>query len=293
MRFAAIDVGSNAVRLLISEVYDGQLYVEFKKVLFVRVPLRLGVAVFSENKLSKSKTTDLIKVIAAFKNLIDVSQVDEMMACATAAMREAQNGKEVLKKIKAETGVKIELIEGTKEAEIIYSNHIAEQLNDTSPYLYIDVGGGSTELTLFSNGKIIDSNSFPIGTIKMLYDKISEKQWNEVKTWIKGLKDYKNIIAIGTGGNINKIFKLIGKKENKSISIDEIREKTEFLESLSLKDRIEKLGLNEDRADVIVPAGKIFINIMKWGAIENVHVPRIGLADGIIHHLYEKSLVKA
>jgi exopolyphosphatase / guanosine-5'-triphosphate,3'-diphosphate pyrophosphatase len=292
-RFAAIDVGSNAVRLLISDVAEKENLVDFKKVLFLRVPLRLGLSVFAEDKITKNKAKELIKVISAFKNLIDVYKVDEMMACATAAMREASNGKEIIKKVKSETGVRIELIDGKKEAEIIYTNHIAESLDHQSSYLYIDVGGGSTELTLFSKGTVVSTCSFPIGTIRILYDKVSEDQWSELKSWLKTqASGHKDLIAIGTGGNINKIFKLSGKKE-KFLTLPEIKEIQSVLTSLTIDERIEKLGMNEDRADVIVPAGKIFLNIMKWADIEEVHVPRIGLADGIIHYLYEHSKIRA
>jgi exopolyphosphatase / guanosine-5'-triphosphate,3'-diphosphate pyrophosphatase len=293
MRFAAIDVGSNAVRLLISEVSEKQNIIDFKKVLFIRVPLRLGICVFVERKIPKKKVTQLQKVMTSFKNLVDVYEVDDTMACATAAMREATNGKEVIRHIREKSGVKIDIIDGKREAEMIYANHIAEEFNDDRYYLYIDVGGGSTEVTLFSRGEALVTNSFPIGTIRLLYDKVADETWEEVKQWLKEhtADSSGNISGIGTGGNINKLHKLAGKKENKSISYQEIKEIYGYLDSLTIEDRIHKLGLNEDRADVIVPACRIFLCIMKWAGIDEVYVPRLGLADGIVHHLYEKHCI--
>ena len=288
LNFAAIDIGSNAVRLLISEIIEKQDTIEFKKKLFIRVPLRLGMNAFVQQSISDEKINDLLKLMVAFKNLIEVYRPKDLMICATAAMREATNGKEIVKAIKAETGLKVEIIEGKKEAEIIYANHVAETLNNNGTYLYIDVGGGSTELTVFSEGRLMGSHSFSIGTIRILFERDTQERWDELKNWIKENVQGKKIIGIGTGGNINKISRLIGKKETKSISYEEIENTHEYLSSLTIDELIHDVGLNEDRADVIVPAGQIFLTIMKWANIEEIYVPRIGLADGMVHYLYEK-----
>jgi exopolyphosphatase / guanosine-5'-triphosphate,3'-diphosphate pyrophosphatase len=292
LNFAAVDIGSNAVRLLICEIIEKHNTVEFKKKLFVRVPLRLGMNAFVQQNISEEKINDLLKLMIAFKNLIEVYRPKDLMICATAAMREASNGMEIVKTIKAQTGLKVEIIEGKKEAEIIYANHVAETLNSNGTYLYIDVGGGSTELTLFSEGKLQGSHSFSIGTIRILFERDTPERWDELKNWIKANVQGKKIVGIGTGGNINKISRLIGKKESKSISYEEIKNTHDYLNSLTIDQLIHDVGLNEDRADVIVPAGKIFLTIMKWANIDEIYVPRIGLADGMVHYLYEKYQAK-
>lgn len=290
MKLGAIDIGSNAVRLLITEVIENNSGGEFKKVAFVRIPLRLGQIAFTKHILPTTKITELEKTLTAFHNLLDVFEVKDYMACATAAMRELKNGPEVIEHLKNKTGINLNIIEGKKEAELIYNIHVAENLDPDKNYLYIDVGGGSTELTLFSENHICASNSFPIGTLKMLLNQVREADWEILKNWVKeNLRDTnRTLVGIGTGGNINKIAKLSEKKETKGLSYNNIKGTLNYLSNFTLEERISKLKLNPDRADVIVPAAHIFLSIMKWAKITEVYVPRLGLADGIIHFLYEK-----
>jgi len=292
MKFAAIDVGSNAVRLLFCNVFqkpDGEIV--FKKASLIRVPIRLGEDAFSNQYITKDKEDKLVNTMIAFKHLITVHDVISFRACATSAMREALNGDQIANRIYNESGIKLEIIDGKKEAEIIYSNHIAEQLSNKRPYLYIDVGGGSTELTMFDEGKIIDSISFNIGTIRILQNKISKSSWNEMKDWlVKVTNKYANIGGIGSGGNINKLVNLAKKKEERQISNAKLKEIYSQLSVYSLEERITILGLNPDRADVIIPATEIFLFVMKHANIDKIMVPQIGLSDGIIHLLYEDFL---
>ncbi len=290
MKFAAIDIGSNAVRLLLANVYEGKEEPNFKKADLVRIPLRLGDDAFVNKKISDEKTAKLVLAMKAFRHLIDFYEVNDYKACATSAMREAANSSAIIELVKRETGITIEVVDGKVEAEIIYSNHIAEHMDSGSNYLYIDVGGGSTELTVFSKGKIIASRSFNVGTIRMLNGLVTKEQWNDVKEWVtKKTPDLQPLVAIGSGGNINKIFKMSRKKQNRPMSYAKLKELSEFLDSYSLQDRIETLGLNPDRADVIVPAAKVFLMVMKASNIERLFVPQIGMADGLIHLLYENS----
>lgn len=293
MKFASIDIGSNAVRLLFGNVYEGKEGPIFKKADLVRVPLRLGEDAFLNKRISKEKTEKLLQVMKAFRQLLDFYEVADYKACATAAMREAQNGVEVVRRIGNDAGIAIEIIDGKTEAQIIYSNHVAEHLDPASDYLYIDVGGGSTEITLFSENEIVDSRSFNVGTIRMLNNLVTKEQWGQFKDWVREVtKEYHPLTAIGSGGNINKIFKMSRKKQNRPLSYSKLKQMHEFISSFSLQDRIEVLGLNPDRADVIVPAGKIFLSIMKAAGIERVYVPQIGMADGLIHLLYENYKAK-
>ncbi len=288
MKFAAIDIGSNAVRLLIGNVYESPNGPIFKKADLVRIPLRLGEDAFLHKKISKEKVEKLILAMKAFRQLINFYEITEYKACATSAMREAQNAVEVIEYVAHESGIAIEIIDGKVEAQIIYSNHIAENLGDESNYLYIDVGGGSTELTLFSKGNLIASRSFNVGTIRFLNDLVTKELWAEFKDWIKKeTKDFQPITAIGSGGNINKIFKMSRKKQNRPMSIKRLIELREYLESYTLQERVEVLGLNPDRADVIIPAAKIFLTVMKAADIKEIFVPQIGMSDGLIHLLYE------
>lgn len=292
MRFAAIDVGSNAVRLLFCNVFqkpDGETV--FKKASLIRVPIRLGEDAFSNQYITKDKEEKLVGTMIAFKHLISVHDVISYRACATSAMREALNSDHIVNRIFTESGIKLEIIDGKKEAEIIYSNHIAEQLSNKRPYLYIDVGGGSTELTLFNEGKIMDSISFNIGTIRILQNKIEKNNWNELRDWItKVTGKYSNIGGIGSGGNINKLINLAKKKDERQISLTKLKEIYAQLSVYTLEERITILGLNPDRADVIIPATEIFLFVMKQAHIEKIMVPQIGLSDGIIHLLYEDFL---
>lgn len=288
MKFAAIDIGSNAVRLLFSNVSEEKGKVVFKKSSLIRIPIRLGEDAFREGIISKEKEVQLIKTLVAFKNLIEVISPLSYRACATSAMREARNGPEIIKKIRATSGLNVEIIGGKDEAGIIYSNHIAETLDPDCDYLYVDVGGGSTELTLISEGEMKQSRSFNIGTIRMLYQQVSKDEWEGMKVWVReNVKKNREVIAIGSGGNINRLYKMSDEK-NKMLSKEKLEGLMLELSMLTYDERVNQLGLNPDRADVIVPAGKIFHTIMKNGGINQVHVPQFGLADGLVHLLYEE-----
>lgn len=289
MKFAAIDIGSNAVRLLLTRVIENGNQPIFKKESLIRIPIRLGEDSFTQRKISKEKQENLLKAMNGFRFLIDAYEAVDYIACATSAMREAENGNEIVKKIKKESGINLEIIDGGKEAYIINSNHIEKKLGKNNSYLYIDVGGGSTELTLFSNDNSITSRSFNIGTVRLLENLVAKKNWKEMKNWIKeNTTKYQPLIGIGSGGNINKIFRLSRKKEGSPISYKKIKEIYEFLKTYSLEERIKVLGLRPDRADVIIPASEIYLSVMKWGKIKQMSVPEIGLSDGLIHILYEK-----
>ena len=289
MKLAAIDIGSNAVRLLLCNAYTKDSVDVFKKAELIRIPLRLGEDAFTTGKISSKKADKLVKAMQAFKNLIDVYEVVDYKACATSAMRDAQNGNELIERIKKEADLKIEIIDGKTEANIIYSNHIEEKLDKNTSYLYIDIGGGSTEITLFSKNKIIASQSFNIGTIRFLHNQVEKEYWNNFKNWVKEITDgYSPLMAIGSGGNLNKLFKMTRKKDSKPVSYNKIKYLYELFQSMSMEERIANLGLNPDRADVIVPATKIVLAVMKSAGIEKIIIPQIGLADGIVHKLYEK-----
>lgn len=290
MRLAAIDIGSNAARLLISDIIKGiNGNPEFLKVALVRVPLRLGFDVFDRGEISERKIDKIIKTIQSYKLLLDVYDVKHLKACATSAMRDAANSPELIKRIKEETGIDIEIITGDQEASFIYENHIAEDLAKDESYLYIDVGGGSTELTFFSDGELIFKKSFNIGTIRLLKNQVTEAAWEEMKEFIRNkTKKHHHVTAIGSGGNINKIFSLSKKKEGKPLSLDMLKDYYKEFSNLSLSQRISLHKLREDRADVIVPALLIYINVMKWADAENIFVPKIGLADGLVQTLYQE-----
>ena len=289
MNLAAIDIGSNAARLLICEVVKHGSEIEFNKLNLIRIPLRLGFDVFEKGYIGFRKKKMLLNTIDAFSALLKVYEVDHYIACATSAMRDASNSKEIIKEIKSETGIKVEVITGDLEAEIIYENHIAELLDATKSYLYIDVGGGSTEVTLFHKSAVAFQKSFNIGTVRILTNKVEDATWEDLKQTLKEIgKTYPKMIAIGSGGNINKIFSMINSKNLKSIPIEVIREFHRVLEPMSVDERMHTYNLKRDRADVIVPALRIYANTMKWANIDEIHVPKIGLADGLINHLYEQ-----
>ncbi len=294
MRLAAIDIGSNAARLLITDVIAGPQGVnEFIKVVLVRVPLRLGFDVFDKGEISDGKVEKIIKTIKSYKLLLDVYEVKHLKACATSAMRDAANSPEIIKKVKAETGIDIEIISGDQEASLIYENHIAENLTNDESYLYIDVGGGSTELTFFSDGKLVFKKSFNIGTIRLLKNQVTEAAWDELKEFIRNkTKGYHHVTAIGSGGNINKIFSISKRKEGKPLNLELLRDYYKEFSNLSLSQRISLHKLREDRADVIVPALLIYINVMRWADASEIFVPKIGLADGLIHTLHEEVKLK-
>ena len=290
MRYAAIDIGSNAVRLLIADVTKHSTTASFKKNTLIRVPLRLGDDAFLNQLISPKKADELVKTMSAFKNLIDVYKVDDYMACATSAMREAANGQDIVKRIKEEAGIELEIVHGEREANIIYASHIEQDIDNTKNYLYIDVGGGSTELSLFSSGSLFASQSFNIGTIRMLDNQDKDETWNEMKQFILDhTRKLKNVSGIGTGGNINKLYKLSDEKDGSPLSISKLKALYNNLNSYSLKDRINILGLNPDRADVIIPACEIYLTVMKWADIKNIYVPSVGMVDGIIQTLIEKN----
>jgi exopolyphosphatase/guanosine-5'-triphosphate,3'-diphosphate pyrophosphatase len=295
LRLAAIDIGSNAARLLISDVISAPLAKpEFLKIALVRVPLRLGFDVFDKGEITPQKATNIIKTIQSYKLLMDVYGVKHLKACATSAMRDARNGKEIIQKVKIETGIEIGIISGQEEASLIYENHFAEGLTPEESYLYIDVGGGSTELTFFSDGKLVFKESFNIGTIRLLKNQVSEAAWDEMKEFIKTkTKGYHHVSAIGSGGNINKIFSISKRKEGKPLPLDLLRDYYKEFSNLSLSQRMSLYKFREDRADVIVPALLIYINVMRWADSNEILVPRIGLADGLIQTLYAELVRKA
>ena len=289
MILGAIDIGSNAARLLICEVVKHGNETEFNKLNLIRIPLRLGFDVFEKGYIGFRKKKMLLNTINAFSALMKVYEVDHYIACATSAMREASNSKEIIKEIRVETGVKVEVISGDLEAEIIYENHIAELLDANKSYLYIDVGGGSTEVTLFHKSAVAFQKSFNIGTVRILTNKVEDAVWEDLKQTLKEIgRTYPKMIAIGSGGNINKIYSMINSKNLKSIPIEVIREFHRVLEPMTVEERMHTYLLKRDRADVIVPALNIYAYTMKWANIDEIHVPKIGLADGLINHLYEQ-----
>lgn len=289
MRYAAIDIGSNAIRLFIADIHELDGRTSFKRNTLVRVPIRLGDDVFLGGEVSDEKSIDLIKTMAAFRGLMDVYHVSDYLAYATSAMRESANGPDLVKKIK-EVGIDLQIVDGDQEAKVIYSNQFEKKFDNVETFLYIDVGGGSTELSVFHRRKLKKSKSFKIGTIRLLEDSVNEKTWMEMKDWIKeNLEAYKNVVGIGTGGNIARISTFANQKTFKPLTYSKLKSVNENLRSYSLKERIVVLGLKPDRADVIIPACEIFLNIMKWGKIKLVQVPQIGVVDGIIQTLIDKN----
>ncbi|MBD1428030.1 MULTISPECIES: exopolyphosphatase [Sphingobacterium] len=292
MRFAAIDIGSNAVRLLIADILRKDSRVYYTKNTLLRVPLRLGDDAFVEKKISPPKFEDMVKTMRAFKDLLDVYKVSDYIACATSAMRDSENGSQVVAACK-EVGIDIRIIDGGVEAKIIYSAYLSGIMDKNKVYLYIDVGGGSTEVSLFANGELKGSRSFNLGTIRVLDNQDTPETWQELRIWVKEItKGYKEIYGIGTGGNINKLSRIANKGEDKPFSYAKLKAIYDHLNSFSLKDRIHDLGLRSDRADVIIPAAEIFLTIMKAGHLKNVVAPRVGLVDGIIQQLIQKNYAK-
>lgn len=288
MIFAAIDIGSNAMRLLFCRVYEVGGKPHFSKEELIRMPIRLGEDVFLRGKISEQKEERLITSLRGFSELIKAYDVTSYRAVATSAMRDASNSSEIINRAKKESGINVEIIDGKLEAALVFSNHIEELLNPKYAYLYIDVGGGSTELTLYFNQKVIAAKSFNIGTVRMLLGKDEKDEWDEMKAWLKrSTVGIHPLSAIGSGGNINKIFKMANKKETKHLSYEKLKGQYEMLSSYTYEERIERLGLKPDRADVIVPAAKIFLTVMKTADIEKIYVPQIGLSDGIVHELYD------
>ncbi len=290
MILAAIDIGSNAARLLISEVQkvkDGKA--AFNKLNLVRVPLRLGFDVFGSKIISPEKKLMLVETMKSFRHLMNAYNVEALKACATSAMRDAQNAKEIIATVQKEAGILIEVIDGDMEANLIYENHVAENMDNDHSYMYIDVGGGSTEISFFSNGILIYKKSFNIGTIRILKNMVTSAHWEELKNTIKAVtKDQKEVVAIGSGGNINKVFSLSKRKEGRPLSLELLKEYLDELEPMTIRQRILKYSLRDDRADVIVPALQIYVNAMRWAGAQEIYVPKIGLADGLIQHLWEE-----
>jgi exopolyphosphatase/guanosine-5'-triphosphate,3'-diphosphate pyrophosphatase len=287
-KFAAIDIGSNAIRLLIHNVIEEKgKKTQFRKSSLIRVPVRLGEDSFTVGEISERNEERMLDAMKAFKLIMDVHGVEKYMACATSAIREANNGYEIVDRIYRDSGVKIEVIDGKKEAAIIASTDLKQLIQSDQSYLYIDVGGGSTEFTLFTDGKIKTSKSFKIGTVRILNNLVGEGIWKKIELWIKeNINGLSAITIIGSGGNINKLHKMSGRKEGEPLSYIWLNAQYHFLENMSYEDRISELGLNPDRADVIIPASRIYLSAAKWCGAKKIYVPKIGLSDGIIKTLY-------
>lgn len=287
MNLAAIDIGSNAVRLLVSEAVPYRESVDFTKLTLLRIPLRLGVDVFQDGFIGEEKASALMKSIRAFQLIMDIYGVERFRACATSAMRDAQNGEALVKSIFEETGLRIDIITGKEEAAIIYDTHMMESDLDNETRLYVDVGGGSTELTMYCEGKRILQDSFNVGTLRMLQGQVSDDVWNSMKAAVKSsVKGVKNLTVIGSGGNINKLFSISKIKDGKSLSLSQMEWYYKVMSNQSMIERMHEFNLRQERAEVIVPALQIYTSILKWADITEIGVPRIGLADGLIRELY-------
>lgn len=287
--YAAIDIGSNAVRLLIKEIKEEQGKAHFSKVLMLRVPLRLGFDVFDIGKISEKKEKNMIRLMKAFRHLMKIYDVKHCRACATSAMRDAKNGMDIIKQIEKKTGVHIDIIDGQEEAKIIYNNHVEHMEDQKGNYMYVDVGGGSTEINLLSEGQLVCSRSYNIGTVRMLNNAVKDSEWERLKNDLAELaKSYPQTNIIGSGGNINKLYRLADKKNKKKMTmqVSGLQELHTRLKALSLEERMEQFGMKPDRADVIIPAGEIFLTIANIIGASYIHVPVIGLSDGIIDELY-------
>lgn len=289
MKIAAIDIGSNAARMQISKVLENDGKISFKKVEYVRFALRLGHDVFNDGEISPESEVRIFKLLNAYKLLMDLHEVKDYLICATSAMREASNAEAVITRIHKILDMKIHIIEGTKEAELI--NDVVVQALDDANYLHIDVGGGSTELNIYSQRRKIASRSFKIGSVRTLENKEKEGDWEKMKRWVESNIDVKkaNITAVGTGGNINKLFNISPNHEgDTSMTYEELMRLKEYVGSFTLEERINKLRLNADRADVILPAAQIYLSAMKWSEAKSIMVPDLGLKDGIIKMVYER-----
>ena len=292
-KYAAIDIGSNAVRLLISNIIEEKdKLARFKKSSLVRVPIRLGGDVFLKSEISEENIIRMVDTMQAFKLLMKSHKVDKYKACATSAMREANNGREVAKHIFKKTGIKIDIIEGEEEAAIIAATDLHAFIDVNKTYLYVDVGGGSTEFSVIHSGEKTVSKSFKIGTVRLLNDIVKSETWLELEQWIKKeTKEYDKIDVIGSGGNINKIFKISGKAIGKPLTYFYLTSYYNMLQTYSYEERITELDLNQDRADVIIPATRIYLSAMKWSGAKDIYVPKIGLADGIIKSMYNETVL--
>lgn len=292
-KYAAIDIGSNAIRLLISTVTEPENKpVTFKKTSLVRVPIRLGQDVFVNQYISDNNISRMKDAMKAFRLLMDCHKIERYRACATSAMRDAKNAKALIESIKTETALNIEVIDGNDEAAIIAATDLHELIQSDKNYVYVDVGGGSTEITIYSNGETINSKSFKIGTVRLLNNLVKEDDWQEMINWLKvNTKDIQKLEMIGSGGNINHIFKASGKKQGNPLSFFYLSSYYQLLQSLTYEERISQLQMNVDRADVIVPATEIYLTAMKHSRARSVHVPKIGLSDGIIKSLYNEDVL--
>ncbi len=289
MKFAAIDIGSNAVRLLLARVIEESDQPLFKKEVLVRMPLRLGDDAFRTGRISDEKAQRLAETMIGFRHLIAAYPALDFAAYATSAMREAKNAKEVVSSVRKASGIGIEVIDGPREAEIIYANHIEHRLDPNKNYLYVDVGGGSTEVTMIARGRRVGTSSFPVGAVRMLQGRPGERAREGLKAWVKRHRaEYGDMIAIGSGGNINTVYKLSRVKQGRPLTYNQVRDLHTTVKSYSLEERIVTLGLRPDRADVIVYAADVYLSVMKWGKISKIFVPEVGLSDGIVHLLYEK-----
>jgi len=287
-KYAAIDIGSNAMRLLVSNIVeqDGK-EPQFNKSSLVRVPIRLGQDAFTVGEISEENISRMVDAMQAYRLLMKVHGVERYMACATSAMREAYNAAEVIDVVQKEAGIKIEIIDGKKEAAIIAATDLHDFIKPEQTYLFVDVGGGSTEFSLFANGTIVASKSFKNGTVRLLNNMVNDIVWVEIEKWIKAVTEpYDTVDLIGSGGNINKLFKLSGKKQDKPLSYFYVNSQYQALSGMSYEQRIADLGLNPDRADVIIYAARIYLNAMRWSGARNIYVPKIGLSDGIVKAMY-------
>ena len=289
MRIAAIDIGSNAARLLINEVTEPKKgKPQFTKLNLLRIPLRLGMDVFSTGEIGKEREQMVTDCMRVFSNLMKIYKVEHYRACATSAMRDAKNGPKIIAEVKKDSGIDIEIITGDQEAALVFENHVADALDKTNSYLYIDVGGGSTELMFYENGKMAYERSFNIGTIRLLNGLLTEESWKQMKEEIrKNINSAKPIMGIGSGGNINKIFSMSKTKDGKPMSSAFLKKYYKEMNELSVAERMTKFNLREDRADVLVPALQIYNNVMTWSDIEKILVPKISVADGLIHSIYD------
>ncbi len=289
-KYAAIDIGSNAVRLLISNVIESKQQTQFIKNSLVRLPIRLGQDSFTSGKISDRNIKRLVESIKSFKILMNIHDVENYLAYATSALRDSKNGNQIVKKILFETGIKIEIIDGKKEAKIISKTDVFHEIDIEKTYLYVDVGGGSTEFSILLGGKRIDSISFKIGTVRLLNKTVDYQIWNQVEKWIKKKTGaFKKIYLIGTGGNINKIHKISNIKDNRPITYLTMSSIYNKLNSLTYEERIIQLGLNPDRSDVIILAAEIFLKTLRWSGAKVIYVPKMGLSDGMIRELYHES----
>lgn len=295
MKIAAIDIGSNAARLLIVDVFVNKRGVaEFKTLELLRLPLRLGFDVFENGKISPQKTEHVLTAMQVFQGLITFYEVKHVKACATSAMRDAKNSSDIIKKVDRQTGIKIQVITGDEEAVLMNETHIADNMDKQHGYVYVNVGGGSTDIIFYVDGKVHYKTSIDIGTIRILKNLVTESHWDRMKTDLKAnVKSNLPLVAIGSGGNINKIFSLSKMKDDKPLPLSLLKKYYDELSVLTVEQRIRQYKLREDRADVVVPALQIYINLMKWAGITDIYVPKIGLVDGLVQSLYQELVNKS